>query len=438
VEAGGGSNKSLKGLMCARMGHMENVNQFRGQVLEPLLEHLKAEEAGEYEASEQEVVSQFNQMMDDMFQIQKKINKYQSLLKACNEQVHLQEADDTEEKLEKEIEELVRIIKQIEASNKEINKQMIEKEAALRQYKNTQELVEKHISEIQEDEKELYRALELYRDYSRKKWQIFSSKRKRLFKQYTSELYITEKIKKCEDKQAVKLNQLDQLTSNIQTIEREIQTLIERLNIESQGKTELEKRRDKKLSDIELLKHKKRAKLDLMENLQLDSLSEKEEIGHYEFLHQNESVMLKRNQLFKQALLICEHYIWKHRETIIHNLEYISSENYLFQPFYSETQNFTERREAAIRTSWETLFLCFPVVTTTLHSFKAPTFHMLEDLFDLLLVDEAGQVLPQYLVGPLYRTKRALIVGDVMQIEPVRPIGDKVIDQSDIPEKEWD
>lgn len=436
VEVEDDSNKSLKGLMCARMGNMKNVNQFRRQVLEPLLEYLKTDEAEGCGRSEQEVVSQFNQMMDDMTQIQKKVNKYQLLLKACNKQVPVQQGG-TEDKQEKEIEELESIINRIETDNKEINKQIVEKEAALRQYKNTRGCVEKHIFEIQENEKDLYRTLELYRDYSRKKWQIFSSKRKRFFKQYPSELYITDHMKKIEDKQAVKLNQLEQLTNNIQAIERKIQILTNRLNIDSQKKTELEKRKDKKLSDLELLKRKKRAKIDLMEDLQVDSLSEKAGLGNYEILHQNNSVRLKRNQLFKQALLICEYYIWKHREPIIHNLEYISSENYLFQPYYSETQDFTARREAAIRASWETLFLCFPVVTTTLHSFKAPTFHMLENLFDLLLVDEAGQVLPQYLVGPLYRTKRALIVGDVMQIEPVRPIGDKVINQSEIPEEEW-
>lgn len=73
--------------------------------------------------------------------------------------------------------------------------------------------------------------------------------------------------------------------------------------------------------------------------------------------------------------------------------------------------------------------MVFPVITTTLHSFHSNNFHMLANLFDLLLVDESGQILPHYIIGPLYRTKRAVIVGDVYQLEPIRLQDNKLIDK---------
>ena len=65
------------------------------------------------------------------------------------------------------------------------------------------------------------------------------------------------------------------------------------------------------------------------------------------------------------------------------------------------------------------MFLCFPIVTTTLDSFCKKCFHLIPEYIDLALIDEAGQILPHNLVSALYRVKKALIVGDVNQIEPI-------------------
>ena len=80
---------------------------------------------------------------------------------------------------------------------------------------------------------------------------------------------------------------------------------------------------------------------------------------------------------------------------------------------------YNEKKQEGIRNLWNTLFLCFPVVTTTLDSFCKRCFHLIPEYIDLELIDESGQILPHNLVSALYRAKKAVIVGDVNQIEPI-------------------
>ncbi|SFO38953.1 Superfamily I DNA and/or RNA helicase [Pseudobutyrivibrio sp. JW11] len=68
----------------------------------------------------------------------------------------------------------------------------------------------------------------------------------------------------------------------------------------------------------------------------------------------------------------------------------------------------------------QTLFLFVPVVSTTfasvgnfLRDVKRPS------VIGTLVVDEAGQAQPQMAVGALYRSRKAIIVGDPRQVEPV-------------------
>ena len=56
----------------------------------------------------------------------------------------------------------------------------------------------------------------------------------------------------------------------------------------------------------------------------------------------------------------------------------------------------------------------------------------LEQIVDLLIVDEAGQVSPEVGIAPFCLAKKALVVGDTKQIEPIWSISSKAIDYSNI------
>ncbi|MBC7456221.1 MAG: hypothetical protein H7335_21480 [Massilia sp.] len=68
---------------------------------------------------------------------------------------------------------------------------------------------------------------------------------------------------------------------------------------------------------------------------------------------------------------------------------------------------------------WATFFLAIPVVSSTFASISRCFCDLGEGQIGLLLVDEAGQAVPSHALGALWRSKRALIVGDPLQVEPV-------------------
>lgn len=76
---------------------------------------------------------------------------------------------------------------------------------------------------------------------------------------------------------------------------------------------------------------------------------------------------------------------------------------------------------------WEALFFAVPVVSTTLASFDRLFQGMGCESLGWLLIDEAGQATPQSVAGALWRSKRTVIIGDPLQVEPVMTVPTAVV-----------
>ena len=99
-------------------------------------------------------------------------------------------------------------------------------------------------------------------------------------------------------------------------------------------------------------------------------------------------------------------------------------------------------KDQCLQHLWASLFLVTPVASSTF----ASVGRMLGDLppqsLGWLLVDEAGQAVPQSAVGALMRVERAVVVGDPLQIEPVVTMPDgltpKIFEHFDVNPERFD
>lgn len=433
---------AYSGMLCAKLGKRENVTSFYTDQFQNLIEGLSG--IGD-DVLNEKVIEEFKSIWDELQHAKEAISAFTSEQEKICELLQIEAAQiDLVEKAEKKISEGLSQTKSTlideENNKKNISLNIVNTEKKIKNLESNKVVLKDEESNEEEKRRELYGNLAEYKEKSRyglfkaimtrvsKEWKDF-------FRQNPSEDYLQDKIKKSHEK--------------TEKIESEISDILNNEKILKDEKKELEHKKEiigtkigsfkEEIANIENMlssinSYKIKCK-DIESILNIEDVSFKSPY----ILTNCEKVYKLRKRLFDKGIEVTEMYIIKNRQHVLNNLKIIlkRSENMLrwCESFYSPQQSYSEIWKEAIFALWETFFLCFPVVTTTLHSFKKEMLQIMPGLVDLLMVDESGQILPHYLCAPLYRSKRAIIVGDIHQLEPIRLLKSNLIVNSKVNEE---
>jgi hypothetical protein len=126
----------------------------------------------------------------------------------------------------------------------------------------------------------------------------------------------------------------------------------------------------------------------------------------------DKSAQRLRDDVFIEAMKLHKAFIDAAAKPLRHNLGALMT-------VFSGGGTTDEKKQKLLPDLWSSLFLVVPGVSTTFASVERMLGKLPPETFGWLLIDEAGQALPQAAVGALMRTKRAVVVGDPLQIEPI-------------------
>ncbi|WP_187118719.1 AAA domain-containing protein [Risungbinella massiliensis] len=423
IEAG------FRGLLCARLGKKENVDFFKNRMVRLLIEELKKDE----EQVKEDFLDEFKDTYQKLEDMENRIREYKRQRELLTKSQDITDISNVDidylyESMNSLLEEL-KIKKEktlaeritIENDRNKLSQQM-------KSVSRENDVILTKIEEREKDQKELYLALDQFDKGKKFSFlSFFSSKHKEFYQKYPTKRYIEDKIDFVNKELTIMTQKLTQFHEQKCSLEKKQeendQILLDTIN----ELHHIQKQEELLCNKYDITQSLLKCKNELEQDLEC---SIEDGIGIYQLV--NSPVILRlRKKLFDLSLVIHEEYIKKHKEVIIANLEKIVEGNRWFSSFYDPKQQFKDDFTMGLKGLWETLFMCFPVVSTTLHSFHSNNFQMVEGLFDVILVDEAGQILPHYLVGPLYRARKAVVVGDVYQLEPIRLQRNSLIEKYD-------
>ncbi|ERI95228.1 hypothetical protein HMPREF1982_00369 [Clostridiales bacterium oral taxon 876 str. F0540] len=232
--------------------------------------------------------------------------------------------------------------------------------------------------------------------------------KRKFYKQYTLELkqYNTEKQKELAELFNSK-NDLKNERKNLNGLQDHKNELLNLLAIQN-----------KKLNKIITVKKKWQDKVKNLYPSQYWRMSTDDQ--QLNCLWITEELNNKRCELFLLALQLHKAFILNVGKAIKSNLSIFA--NYLSG---DEIQgNYLDY----ISDLWNTLFLIVPVVSSPFASIGRMYKHLGKEEIGWLLIDEAGQALPQTAIGAIWRSKRVVVVGDPLQVEPVCTIALSLIE----------
>lgn len=115
------------------------------------------------------------------------------------------------------------------------------------------------------------------------------------------------------------------------------------------------------------------------------------------------------------------------RKAFILESPYIKRNLFVYEAYNNGRYTLEEKKDMFPHL-FNALSIVIPVLSSTFAAVGRFLKHAGNESLGMLVVDEAGQAIPQSALGAIYRTKQAIIVGDPLQVEPVVTIPRVLID----------
>lgn len=193
---------------------------------------------------------------------------------------------------------------------------------------------------------------------------------------------------------------------NYHYAEEDHKTAVYELEELSNEKTKLEKSYQRAISNVQAASHICEGVLVTRELW--DSSHKEQQLFTPNFLKQAHRI---RDDLFVFAMQLHKAFIDAAAKQIRQNLSAFF--------FVLGNGKLPQEKSGIIPHLWSSAFLFTPVISTTFASVGRMLNCMASGSLGWLLIDEAGQAIPQAAVGAILRAKRVVAVGDPLQIEPV-------------------
>lgn len=407
----------INGLLCARLGNFNNMCDFRDQMLNPLIKSL--EKSDYHEEFSLKQINYFKKEYVELENINNKISTYLSL----RDKIFLDFKETGLFDDDINSQNVVEIIANLKENMQSLDKKMSFKSAEQNRLKEEKLHISNEIFQYSEmiseyEDKISKRNLMLDEMNEVSKSKFFPRIRlKRLKRKYGSNL--SDVLERLNNEMLILKGLYDERNLLLNNTKEKIESINNELSQDKLTRKDYSSKIEK-LKEFESLIFEY-TKLTNEIGVNVDWDSDK----HLFFNH--ESIVKKRFKLFEISLKVTECFIKKHSKEIVFNLKKVFVDKW-FQPFYRGNFRYDEIYTVYLKSIWETLTLCFPVVTTTLYSFDYRKFPMIHEMFDTLLIDEAGQSAIHTAIGPLYRFRKAVIVGDVFQLEPIHKYKNNLIE----------
>lgn len=191
---------------------------------------------------------------------------------------------------------------------------------------------------------------------------------------------------------------------------------------------------DNQLGKIQQEKLQLKQRMEELENLEKNTLEDRKDVGLRMYMREE-----KRERLLSEAEeLGFSHELIEElrKKTKDWNQDNITNEiidefenlNLFVYEAYNNGRYTLEEKKEMFPHLFNALSIVIPVLSSTFAAVGRFLKHAGNESLGMLVVDEAGQAIPQSALGAIYRTKQAIIVGDPLQVEPVVTIPRVLID----------